>query len=168
MSRQPRAIRIEGDVAYVPLTKGYEAVIDAADVPLVGAWSWCASVEACTVYAMRKGPAPDYRTIRLHRYILGAAPGEDVDHQDRNGLNNRRGNLRFASASENARNRAVSRANTSSFKGVSFNVRDKVWQAHIKLDGRKKHLGCFSRPSDAAAAYAKASAALHGEFGRVA
>jgi hypothetical protein len=33
-----KPIRIVGDVAYVPLTKGFQAVIDADDVPLVEAW----------------------------------------------------------------------------------------------------------------------------------
>ena len=41
---KPRPIRIEGDVAYVPLTKGYEAIIDVEDVPLVEGRNWHAHV----------------------------------------------------------------------------------------------------------------------------
>ena len=48
-----RQIRIQGDIAYVPLTKGYEAVIDAADVPLVQGNNWSATVRKRTCYAFR-------------------------------------------------------------------------------------------------------------------
>lgn len=37
---KPRPIRIEGDVAYVTLTRGYEAIIDAENVPLVEGYNW--------------------------------------------------------------------------------------------------------------------------------
>lgn len=40
-----RPIRIEGDVAYVPLTQGYTAIIDAGDVPLVEGRSWQADIK---------------------------------------------------------------------------------------------------------------------------
>jgi len=35
-----KPIRVVGDVAYVPLTQGLEAVIDAADLHLVEAYNW--------------------------------------------------------------------------------------------------------------------------------
>ena len=37
-----RPIRIEGDFAYIPLTRGYESVIDATDVNLVEGFNWYA------------------------------------------------------------------------------------------------------------------------------
>ncbi len=49
----PRKIRIDGAVAYVPLTRGYEAIIDIADVQLVCDWNWRADVDMHTVYAVR-------------------------------------------------------------------------------------------------------------------
>ena len=42
MPKAIRQIRVDGNIAYVPLTRGYEAVIDAADVPLVEGWNWYA------------------------------------------------------------------------------------------------------------------------------
>jgi len=41
-----RAIHIEGNVARVLLTQGYETIIDAADVPLVEGRNWCAKCAA--------------------------------------------------------------------------------------------------------------------------
>ncbi len=47
------------------------------------------------------------KTIRLHRLIIGAKPGEIVDHRNRNKLDNRRSNLRICSQSDNAHNRVT-------------------------------------------------------------
>jgi hypothetical protein len=91
----------------------------------------------------------------------------EVDHHDGNGLNCQRINLRIATHAENQRNQRLTKQNTSGFKGVGWNKRDKAWQARIKVNGKLKHLGYFSDPVDAYAAYCKASAEMHGEFGRV-
>jgi hypothetical protein len=168
MPRQVRPIRIEGNIAYVPLTKGYEAVIDAADVALVEAHNWCASVDANTVYAQRKDcSGPKKRTVWLHRAIMGEPSGLKVDHKDGNGLNNRRYNLREATHAENMRNRRTNENNTSGFKGVYLNKQSEKWCAQIKLNGKNRQLGRFDTPEEAHAAYATASAKLHGEFAKL-
>ena len=169
MSKAIRQIRVDGNIAYVPLTKGYEAVIDAADVPLVDGWNWTANVRSHTVYAQRKdrsGPMP--RTVMLHRVIARTPEGLDTDHSDGDGLNNRRDNLRVATRSQNQHNQRVALRNTSGFKGVTWHKAKGKWNALIKLHGKRRNLGYFSLAEDAAAAYAKASEELHGEFGRTA
>lgn len=172
-----RHVQIIGDVAYVPLTRGYEAIIDAADAHLASGFNWGSLVkrrgdgDVRTVYALRRG-SPDKRGARpavyLHRVIMDAPAGSDVDHIDGNGLNNRRSNLRVASRSENLRNHGMRPNNTSGFKGVSWHNTSEKWQVHIRVDGKQKMLGLFADIQDAAAAYAKASKELHGEFGRTA
>lgn len=164
-----RAIRIEGDVAYVPLTKGYEAVIDAADVPLVDGFNWCAQVQSHTVYAIRRdcsGPTPS--TVRMHRAIISEIDGLEVDHRDGNGLNNRRNNLRESTKAQNQQNSRIRRNNTSGFKGVCWDKASGKWMASIKANGKRRTLGRFTTPDVAHAAYVMASRALHGEFGRIA
>lgn len=168
-----RPIRVEGNVAYIPLTQGYTAIIDAADVPLVEGFSWCADVTQNTVYAMRTDHSgAKQRTVRLHRVIMGEPNGLDVDHRDGNGLNNRRhgqtGNLRVASPGQNNCNQRITPRNTSGFKGVYWRKDRAKWQAYIMLNGKQRHLGYFRCPTAAAIAYAKASRELHGEFGRIA
>jgi hypothetical protein len=168
-TKKVRPIRIDGDIAYVTLTKGYVAVIDAADVPLVEGRNWGARLDKNTVYARRtdtSGPAP--RTVLLHRMLLGEPKGFQVDHKDGDGLNNRRSNLRVATNQQNASNARLSRLNTSGFKGVSWHKQRRKWYARIRKDGRSVHLGMHHTPEDAHAAYAAASADLHGPFGRVA
>lgn len=164
-----RQIRIEGELAFIPLTQGYEAVIDVADLHLVEGKNWCADVKrkdgkTYTVYAMRGGP--NCRVIYMHREIAAPSPDMKVDHKDGNGLNNRRLNLRQATTAQNAHNSRISRKNVTGFKGVSLDRTRGKYQAHISILRKKHNLGLFDNIEDAAAAYAAASAKFHGEFGR--
>jgi hypothetical protein len=159
MPRKVRPIRIEGNIAYVPLTQGYEAIIDASDAPLVSDVNWCACHDSGHVYAMGNRQ-------RMHRVIMAAPPGVEVDHIDRNGLNNTRTNLRLATKAENARNRGAKRGTVSGYKGVYWNKERRMWYATICVDGRQVFLGRHDTAEEAHAAYCEASDRLHGEFGR--
>ena len=101
----------------------------------------------------------------MHRLILGCGPGEEVDHRNGNGLDNRRGNLRPATHALNQANVRRVRAK-SGFKGVSRWVRPspRPWRAHITVKGRMKFLGAFATPEEAARAYDAAARELFGEF----
>ncbi|MGP9790665.1 HNH endonuclease [Roseinatronobacter sp. NSM] len=167
MVKDIRPIRIDGDVAYVPLTKGYEAIIDAADVPLVEGYNWTAKESGETAYAYRKTRKGGVQEIYyMHRVICSAKAGKEVDHKDMNGLNNRRNNLRPASRSQNISNTRVRRDNKSSIKGVQWNANAKKYAASIHIEGKKKHLGYFQNAEEAHAAYCCAASKLHGEFAR--
>jgi len=165
-----RLIRVHGQVAYVPLTRGYVAVIDAADVPLVEGRNWSAVVDGQTVYAYGKCPDATGKPIqtKMHRHLLSAPSGVDVDHRNGDGLYNRRDNIRLATSSQNHCNRSISKANTSGFKGVSWDRQKGRWQARIKLRGQQTWLGYFDTAEDAHKAYAAAATKLHGDFARVA
>ncbi len=172
-NREIRPIRIEGNIAYVPLTQGYEAVIDAADVPLVEGHNWRAQVERRKdgtikgIYAVRLITVEKRRVaVLMHRVITDAPDGLEVDHKDTNGLHNTRSNLRQATSMQNAQNRRRRTDNTSGFKGVSY--RRGRWIARISACGKDMQVGRFNCRTAAAIAYAKASAALHKEFGRIA
>lgn len=103
----------------------------------------------------------------LHREILGAPRGIQVDHINGDGLDNRRENLRLVSPSENMRNRPAPKSNKSGYKGVSFYKSRGLWQAQIQVEGKKKTLGYFSSPEVAFSAYCQAAERLHGQFARV-
>jgi len=169
MSKLIRPIRVEGNRAYIPLTQGYVAIIDAADVHLVDGRNWCAKVSRNAVYAMRRAVSGGkQRTIYLHRFIIDPPDDLQVDHCSGNGLDCRRANMRTATNTQNCCNRRISRANTSGFKGVSWDDSSKKWLATIGAGGKKIHLGYFASPEAAHVAYCEASARLHGEFGRAA
>jgi hypothetical protein len=83
--KEIRPIRIEGNVAYVPLTQGYEAVIDAADAAIVSSRNWYLDRSGGQMYAKSDSP----NRIRMHCLLMGLPPGALVDHSDGDGLNNR-------------------------------------------------------------------------------
>jgi hypothetical protein len=168
MPREIRQIRIKDNIAYVPLTQGYEAVIDADDMPLVDGFNWTALIAPKTVYAYRKDcSGPKQRAIYMHRVLMGEPEGMHIDHRDGDGLNNRKFNLRDATPSQNQQNSRLPSSNTSGFKGVSWHPRGGKWRAQIGVNGENLHLGLFPTPESAHAAYCSASADLHGKFGRI-
>mgnify|MGYP001562305313 CR=1 FL=1 len=152
----------------IPLTQGKVALIDAADLPLVSRYKWCADRHRHTFYAMTKIRRSDrtWTTLYMHRLLLNAPLSMKTDHVNGNGLDNRRANLRPATHAENLRNRGPQRNNTTGFKGVSFDKTRGKFQARIMLSGREIHLGRFITPQKAHAAYCAAAAKLHGKFAR--
>ena len=73
----------------------------------------------------------------------------DVDHKNRDKSDCRISNLRWSTKSDNNHNREC--------KGYSLDKRRKKWQATIRIGGKKKHLGYFSKEEDARQAYIEAS-----------
>lgn len=102
-------------------------------------------------------------TIYMHRMVMSAPDGVQVDHINRNPLDNRIENLRFCSSVENNRNRASS-TGLSKYKGVTFDKRRKKWYAQTKLSGKRVHLGTFENERDAAIAYNVYAQRNFGEF----
>jgi len=168
MIKVRRPIRIDGDVCYVPLTKGYEAILDASDAHIVDGFNWQVNIMKAKkhplIYAQRQ---VGRRTIMMHRSIMAPESDLFVDHRDGNGLNNRRSNLRLVTQSQNLCNQRLSSTNTSGFKGVFWSEYVGKRYVQIELNGKKKCLGHYADIQDTAAAYAKASKDLHGEFGRI-
>lgn len=108
----------------------------------------------------------DYSTgkkklILFHRAINNCPDNLQVDHLDHNGLNNRLINLRNVNHQENHRNRSKRSDNTSGYIGISFSKKSKKWQAEIMVNGKRKWLGYFKCPKQAAIAYNK-EAVKHG------
>ena len=115
-----------------------------------------------------------YRRIRLygrayaaHRlaflYIRGYWPPQEIDHKDRNGLNNRWLNLREATHSQNQANGSHYKNNKLGIKGVHRRTNGK-YHAQIKFNNKKYHLGDFDTPEAASHAYIKAAKKYFGEF----
>lgn len=149
----------------VPLTRGYVATIDANDAGIVGDYSWGVLItEHGNVYASARQRHGDRRLVLMHRLLMGFPKGE-VDHEDGDGLNNRRSNLRVATRRQNACNRRKADGTISRFKGVSLTATGK-WRAYIAPDGKQRHLGHFIDERDAARAYDEAAIELWGEFAR--
>ena len=124
-ARAVRPIRMEGNIAFVPLSQGKEAVIDAVDIQVVDQRNWHARHANNIWYAStctKKSDGGQPRKLHLHRVILNAPENLEVDHIDGDGLNNRRANLRLATKSQNQANRGVPVNNASGFSIITFIV----------------------------------------------
>lgn len=172
MPRKPvREVEVLGDVAFVTLTQGFEALIDADDAETVGMHNWHVAIPRLGKhlrYAVR-GALIDGRkvTLGMHRQILNAPDGVLVDHINGNPLDNRKCNLRLATASQNMHNKRMQKNNTSGFKGVHWDKNKRKWQANIKIGDKRRFLGGFDTAEEASCAYKNAAKQLHGEFIRL-
>ncbi len=93
--------------------------------------------------------------------VYGAWPSDQTDHINGNRGDNRLGNLRECTVSENQQNVSVNKRNTSGTPGVFRDKRRSKWRACIHVKGERKHLGTFDHIEDAAAAYLAAKAKFH-------
>ena len=100
----------------------------------------------------------------LHRIITNAPKGYEVDHIDRNTLNNRRENLRICTRQENSRNKTKQRNNTSGYKGVSWDKAKKKWRAFISVDKKQIFLGRYDNIEEAIKARQQADIKYFKEF----
>lgn len=150
---------------YIELTRGKRAAVDDADYDWLNQWKWCAHKSVRTYYAVRSiRSGQSVKSILMHRLIIDAPYGVDVDHRDHDGLNCTRKNLRLCTNTENHRNEITRRDNTSGYKGVSFDKHGKFWVSQIYIHGKKVYLGCFSDKIKAAHAYDAAARRHFGEF----
>ena len=93
------------------------------------------------------------KKLLMHRLIMNTPQGMDTDHINHNKLDNKRSNLRICTTSQNMMNTCLSSKNTSGFKGVFWDKRNKKWGAHIGYKKKTLYLGIFKNKINAAKAY---------------
>jgi hypothetical protein len=151
------------------LGEGEFTIVEPPDYYVYGKYKYILSIDGDNLYAilaMKIGPKKT-KIVSLHREIMNAPKGILVDHQNGNGLDNRRVNLRLATYSQNNINRPK-KANTSSkYRGVCFEKSCQEWGAFMRINGRQTRLGRFKNEIDAAKAYDKAARKYHKEFARL-
>lgn len=153
----------------IPLTQGQFALVDDEDYERISAFKWFAVKSRGTYYARRNQWNSKLKrdfTIPMHRVILNAAPGVEVDHRDNNGLNNQKHNLRNCSDAEQSANKSIAKNNKTGFKGVLWHKRDHVYEAGIRVNRKFIYLGRFDDPEQAAKVYDAAALSHFGEFAK--
>lgn len=158
---------IDGDVASFVTPTGDTFLVDAADFEYVSQCQWWAQAMGRTTYVARAGRPGEPRTVTLHRDLLHVTDrGLVVDHINRDGLDNRRANLRPCTHSQNHGNAAKQRRKsaTSRYKGVCWHRSRGWWQATITVNGIGRYLGHYATEAAAAAAYNAAAREGFGDF----
>ena len=108
----------------IPLSQGKVALVDDGDFEALNAHKWCAQRVRHTFYAVRHVRRADgwRMTERMHRVVLARKlgrplmPGEKPDHENGDGLDNQRDNVRLATNAQNGRNRHWRKANFEAMK----------------------------------------------------
>jgi len=105
-----------------------------------------------------------------HVYLQVLIIGEtelDIDHKNRNKLDNTRDNLRCATRTQNQYNRPKNKNNTSGYKGVTRSQCGRKWLARIRIDGVRINLGTFESKEQAALEYDIAAKKYQGDFAQL-
>jgi hypothetical protein len=172
----PHAFRCEcGDHSWARLSRGYVVLVSPEDEVLLLKQKYTALPKPpknqpkskvhhrVTVMHSIKGRG----TATIHREIMQPDDGMVIDHANRNCLDNRRGNLRVCTVSQNGANsRKPQGKRSSKYKGVSWSSTIGKWRAAYELMGKCKFIGNFDCEETAHAAYIKATTQVWGEFAR--
>ena len=147
---------------------GKFALVDRADFPRVNKYSWTINLDGyamsniaglekqrivectCCGTKIKIESIIRRRSVSMHRFILGE-PSSEIDHINRNKLDNRKINLRKATRSINCLNKGLQSNNTSGKVGVYLikTASSKKWRAELQVNGKKHRSGYFLTKSEA-------------------
>lgn len=143
--------------------EGLYCLIDDEDFSIVSKYRWYLSNGGYAITNYWKGINKHFH-LTMHRFILGAKNGQIYDHINQDKLDNRKSNLRTCTPSQNRMNTKIRSDNSSGYKGIYWNSESKKWKAQIQLNGRRKCVGRFNNPEEAAQAYNFYAKKYYGEF----
>ena len=145
------------------------ALVDDADYDALRVYKWRLTRSYNQCYAVRSAYVRELidgkkREIKMSNQIMNPPDGFEVDHIDRNGLNNQRQNLRICTHQQNIWNRQSQKNSKSKYKGVSWHKGNKMWQATITAGGKQIPLGYSRDETEAAQLYDKAAKKYFAEY----
>lgn len=143
------------------LNTNQEFYFDLEDYDLIKEYCWSETSSNYNNYHRLEAYDSKQKTNIAMHYLI---KGKYCDHIDRNPLNNKKENLRLATAEQNARNISLYKNNTSGFMGVGWSKTHSMWRAYIKAEQKHLHLGYFANKDDAIRARLNAEVKYFGEF----
>ena len=139
-------------------SKGEEFLFDLEDFDKIKDYCWY----ICNGYVVTK---PKEGLVSMHRLVMDAEEGLDIDHMFRKKNDNRKSQLRAVTESQNNMNQGLSKSNTSGVRGVCFNKRNNKWRAYISINYKRIELGNYESKEEAIKVRLKAEQEYFGEFG---
>ena len=148
-------------IYHMPTDNVYDVYIDLEDLEKIKDFKWHISVpqNSRTLYVSHD------RLGKLHRYLLNITNSNVfVDHIDRNGLNNRKCNLRAVNNSTNKKNMDVRSDNKLGYNGISLegNSYRVSWQENGKQRSKKFNINKYEDALASAIEFRKEKELEHG------
>lgn len=150
-----------GDI-YVFEVYGKQVTVDLEDKPLTDAHTWHLGPKGY-IRTNARGSSGLKGAPYLHRFIVDAPKGLQVDHINHNIYDNRKANLRVCTNTENARNCRKKTPSKTGYKGV-YSQHGHRPHAMIRVNSKLIYLGKFNTPLEAAQAYNAAAIKHFGKF----
>jgi hypothetical protein len=147
----------------IELTQGRVAIVDDEDFEWLSKWTWSFLKGPKTGYAVRVIQRQGKQKMLLMHREISKIGKQRVDHRNGCGCDNRKVNLRAATAQQNGGNMKKRDSNTSGITGVSW-VAKRGWYAHIRVNYKTLALGYFAKKKDAIAARRQAEIEHFGEY----
>ena len=117
------------------IENGGSFIVDLEDFNIVNEHYWRVDTNG---YVYTKEYVTE-KTIRLHSLLC--PDFAEVDHVDKNKMNNRKENFREVTRQENVINRPLLKNNCSGFTGVYWSKKDQSWYSQITINRKCIHLG---------------------------
>ena len=147
---------IVGDIAYIPVgMKGAMAIVDK-EFATLDRYKWCSTPSYPKAFVNKK-------LIAMHRLIMPDKPNMEIDHINRDKLDNRKANLRYATHQQNTWNMSTQK-NKHGFRGVRKAAGTKSFHATIGYNNNVLYLGSYKTAKEAAIAYDNMASELFGEY----
>lgn len=144
-----------------------KCLIDECDFELVSRYKWYEVATQWVSYARSTSRTKETGNQELmHRLILRPKHGEEVDHKNSQGLDNRRENIRICTSVDNRGNTRKQHGTSSKYKGVCWDSSKSKWVVHIHRRDKQYFLGYFDDEDDAGKAYDEAAKEYFGEYAR--
>jgi hypothetical protein len=139
-------------------------IVDDEDYDKTVKLHWYATRCAKSIYAQSTSLWKTYKHLTMHRFIMNAQKGQEVDHVNHNTLDNRRCNLRLCSHIQNMQNMKPYEKAASEYKGVTWDKERKKWRAKLCIGRKQVFSFRYNSEIDAAKAFDRKAKELYGEF----